>query len=216
MSNTGDCTTAFPCALGTVPAGATRTITATFLVPVGYAGPSPIVNVATVSAATPDPDASDNTATAETTLDRGADVGVIKSVSPATVLVGEQATFTVTVSNAGPARALGLVVHDLLPEGLTLDSSDRVAGQLRSDDGGLDRGGVGRRPVRDADSGGHAGGARCGHQLRDDHGGGSARSRREQRFGGGRGERPAGGRHRRDQDRGQPRRRRRARRSRSR
>ena len=47
---------------------------------------------------------------------------VIKSVSPATVLVGEQATFTVTVSNAGPARALGLVVHDLLPEGLTLDS----------------------------------------------------------------------------------------------
>ena len=90
--------------------------------PVGYAGPSPIVNVATVSATTPDPDASDNTATAETTLDRGADVGVVKSVSPATVLVGEQATFTVTVSNAGPARAQGLVVHDLLPEGLTLDS----------------------------------------------------------------------------------------------
>ena len=122
VSNTGDCTTAFPCALGTVPAGATRTITATFLVPVGYAGPSPIVNVATVSAATPDPDASDNTATAETTLDRGADVAVIKSVSPAAVLVGEQATFTVTVSNAGPAQAQGLVVHDLLPEGLTLDS----------------------------------------------------------------------------------------------
>ena len=29
-SNTGDCTTVFPCALGVVPAGATRTITATF------------------------------------------------------------------------------------------------------------------------------------------------------------------------------------------
>ena len=55
-------------------------------------------------------------------MNRDADVRVVKSVSPATVLVGEQATFTVTVSNAGPARAQGLVVHDLLPEGLTLDS----------------------------------------------------------------------------------------------
>ena len=34
VSNTGDCATAFPCALGTVPAGAPpRTITATFAVP---------------------------------------------------------------------------------------------------------------------------------------------------------------------------------------
>ena len=122
VSNAGDCTTAFPCALGTVPAGATRTITTTFSVPVGYAGPSPIANVAAVSATTPDPDASDNTATAQTTVNRAPTCGVVKSVSPATVLVGEQATFTVTVSNAGPARALGLVVRDLLPVGLTLDS----------------------------------------------------------------------------------------------
>ena len=30
VSNTGDCTTAFPCELGTVAAGSTRTITTTF------------------------------------------------------------------------------------------------------------------------------------------------------------------------------------------
>ena len=46
VSNAGDCTTAFPCALGAVPAGATRTITATFSVPAGYTGPSQIANVA--------------------------------------------------------------------------------------------------------------------------------------------------------------------------
>ena len=49
VSNTGDCTTAFPCALGVVPAGATRTITATFTVPLDYSGPSPIANVTDVS-----------------------------------------------------------------------------------------------------------------------------------------------------------------------
>ena len=40
VSNTGDCTTAFPCALGVVPAGATRTITATFTVPLDVRRPS--------------------------------------------------------------------------------------------------------------------------------------------------------------------------------
>ena len=49
VSNAGDCTTAFPCNLGTVPAGATRTITATFAIPSGYTTPNPIVNTATVS-----------------------------------------------------------------------------------------------------------------------------------------------------------------------
>ena len=160
VSNAGDCTTAFPCALGAVPAGATRTITTTFSVPVGYSGPSPIVNVATVSATTPDPDASDNTATAQTAVNRDADVQVVKSVSPATVLAGEQATFTVTVTNAGPARASGLVVHDPLPGGLTLDSFYGVAGQLRVGHREVDRRDGGRGPVRDADPGGHPGGGR--------------------------------------------------------
>ena len=35
VENTGACTTAFPCALGTIPAGQTRTIVSTFLVPTG-------------------------------------------------------------------------------------------------------------------------------------------------------------------------------------
>jgi uncharacterized repeat protein (TIGR01451 family) len=63
VSNTVDCTTAFPCALGGVPAGATRTITATFSVPITYPGLGPIVNVASVSATTPDDTTANNTAT---------------------------------------------------------------------------------------------------------------------------------------------------------
>ena len=119
MSNTGDCTTAFPCALGVVPAGATRTITATFTVPITYPGLGPIVNVASVSSSTPDDAAANNTATVETTLNRNADVAISKSVAPASVLVGQPTTFTVVVTNQGPARVTGLVVQDLLPAGLS-------------------------------------------------------------------------------------------------
>ena len=119
VSNTGDCATAFPCALGVVPAGATRTITATFTVPADYSGPSPIANVAVASATTLDPATANNTATVETTLNRNADVAITKSVSPASVLVGQPTTFTVVVTNHGPARVTGLVVQDLLPAGLS-------------------------------------------------------------------------------------------------
>ena len=128
VSTTGDCTTAFPCALGVVPAGATRTITATFAVPITYPGLGPIVNVASVSATTPDDTAANNTATVETTLNRNADVAISKSVSPAAVLVGQPTTFTVVVTNHGPARVTGLVVQDLLPAGLSFVSASASQG----------------------------------------------------------------------------------------
>ncbi len=128
VSNTGDCTTAFPCALGVVPAGATRTITATFDVPITYPGVGPIVNVASVSSTTPDDTATNNTATVETTLNRNADVAISKSVSPASVLVGQPTTFTVVVTNHGPARVTGLVVQDLLPAGLSFVSASPSQG----------------------------------------------------------------------------------------
>ena len=44
---------------------------------------------------------------------------ISKSVAPAAVLVGQPTTFTVVVTNQGPARVTGLVVQDLLPAGLS-------------------------------------------------------------------------------------------------
>ena len=49
VGNAGDCTTPFPCDLGTLPRLATRTITTTFAIPSGYTTPNPIANTATVS-----------------------------------------------------------------------------------------------------------------------------------------------------------------------
>ena len=46
-------------------------------------------------------------------------MAITKSVAPASVLVGQPTTFTVVVTNHGPARATGVVVQDLLPAGLS-------------------------------------------------------------------------------------------------
>ena len=56
VGNSGDCQTSFPCNLGTIPAGESRTIQTTFAVPSVSAGPGVITNTATVGAATSDPD----------------------------------------------------------------------------------------------------------------------------------------------------------------
>src|SRR5262249_48592326 len=82
VSNSGACTTAFPCALGTLAPGASRTITTTFTVPLGYTTPNPIAQTASVASSTSDPTPGNNTATAQTPVDTRADVAVAKSVVP--------------------------------------------------------------------------------------------------------------------------------------
>ena len=74
--------------------------------------------------ATADPDNSNNTATATTTVLPGADVRIdSKAVSPNPVIAGENATFTITPRNGGPAPANTVVVTDTLPSGWTFVSA---------------------------------------------------------------------------------------------
>src|SRR6185369_4910726 len=73
-SNSGACATAYPCSLGTLASGATRTITSTYTVPAGYTSPDPIVNTATVSSTTPDPVPGNNSDDASVPLAATADL----------------------------------------------------------------------------------------------------------------------------------------------
>ena len=115
------CTT-LPCSLGTLAAGATVTAPITFTVPPGYSAAT-ITNTARVSTSTVDPNQGNNVSTTTATVDRNADVEVVKRLGPVTtVLLGEDATFFVTVTNHGPAPATGVRVMDLLPAGLTMVS----------------------------------------------------------------------------------------------
>src|SRR5262249_3919438 len=126
-SNAGHCVTASPCALGRVPAGATRRITVTFSVPAGYTTPAPIVNTATVATTTSDPVPANNSATAPTLVQVDADVEVTQS-APSNVLAGQTITITVSAIDHGPRDATGVAITDLLPAGFTFVSATASQG----------------------------------------------------------------------------------------
>ncbi len=121
VSNAGDCTTAFPCTLGTLPPAATRTITATFAIPSGYTTPDPIANTATVSSTTPDAAAGNNSATATTSLGTAVtDLHITKTNGVNGVVAGLPTTYTITITNPlGPSDASGATVTDTFPATLT-------------------------------------------------------------------------------------------------
>ena len=123
VGNTGDCTTPFPCALGTIPAGQTRTIQATFAVPENYSGPSSIINTATVATTASDLDPGNNASSVTTAvIAAAADLRITKA-GEAEARPGETILYVLTVANAGPAAAQGVTVSDPTPAGLTFVSN---------------------------------------------------------------------------------------------
>jgi uncharacterized repeat protein (TIGR01451 family) len=88
-------------------------------------------NTASVAAAEPDPDTSDNSATLNVNVIKTADLKVSKSDSPDPVFVGEQVTYTMLVTNLGPLNtATGVALTDMLPHSMTFVSATTSQGSL--------------------------------------------------------------------------------------
>jgi uncharacterized repeat protein (TIGR01451 family) len=122
VSNTGACTTVFPCALGTMTPGQTKTITSTLTTAANFSGTS-VANTATASSTTADPSAANNSATANTSFGgASADLSVTKT-GPASAATGSTAAYTITVMNNGPAGATNVVLNDPPPAGLSFTSA---------------------------------------------------------------------------------------------
>jgi uncharacterized repeat protein (TIGR01451 family) len=123
VSNTGACTSTYPCNLGTLTAGQTATITSTYTIPGTYNSPQ-VNNTATVSSSTNDPNPVNNTSTATTTVNLAAqaDLSITKS-GPASISLGQNIVYTTVVTNGGPLVATGVVVTDPTPAGLTFVSN---------------------------------------------------------------------------------------------
>jgi uncharacterized repeat protein (TIGR01451 family) len=117
VSVSGGGCSAFPCTIGALAVGPPVTITATYNVPVTYSGPSPILNTATVTSAS-DPNSSNNSSTASTTVNAQADLGITKS-GPPSVAAGQNVTYTINVTNSGALAAANTFVSDPTPPGLT-------------------------------------------------------------------------------------------------
>ncbi|MFC9984962.1 isopeptide-forming domain-containing fimbrial protein [Microbacterium keratanolyticum] len=78
-----------------------------------------LTNTATVSSGTPDSDPTNNTDTADVTVDTLVDLMITKSATGPTV-IGETAIYELLVHNKGPSTARGIVVEDLVPASLEL------------------------------------------------------------------------------------------------
>ncbi|QUH19789.1 DUF11 domain-containing protein [Alkaliphilus sp. B6464] len=99
--------------IGTLPAGASRTII--IRATVSQSATGIISNTAEVSSTTPDPNPSNNTSTVDVEVIpvvREADVSVVKTANPNPVIAGEVLTYTLVVSNAGPNDAQNVIVND--------------------------------------------------------------------------------------------------------
>lgn len=117
------------CSLGMVAAGGDATVVIE-VIP-GTAGR--ITDTASVTAEATDPDLTNNDAAVTVTVYTGqeprADLSLTKRANATRVSVGAQVTYELTVSNAGPDDAPGVVVTDPLPAGMVFVSVTSSQGE---------------------------------------------------------------------------------------
>jgi large repetitive protein len=120
------------CTLGTLAPGNTVTINLDVRVGATASNTAP-TNTATVSSTTVDPDPTDNSASATVGVGQVANLSIAKTADPQTANVGDDVTFTFTVTNSssvgendgGPVGlgTTGAVVTDVLPPGIQFVST---------------------------------------------------------------------------------------------
>ena len=113
----GSCTLAVTCDLGNLASGAEATVT--IVANVLATTPGTLSNTASAASTTVDPDPSNDQSSADVVLPASADLSLAKSAAPSPLQSGAGASFTLTVSNAGPQAAASTVTSDRLPDAFT-------------------------------------------------------------------------------------------------
>ncbi|MGZ8830824.1 MAG: IPTL-CTERM sorting domain-containing protein, partial [Thermoanaerobaculia bacterium] len=115
------------CTIATRVSGGSATFTLVLNTPIGLSGA--ISNTATITSATGDPNAANNTATAAVTVAPAiADLSIAKSASAGNIIPGTNVTYTIVVTNNGPSTATGVTVTDVLPVAMTFVSATTTQG----------------------------------------------------------------------------------------
>ncbi len=108
--------------------GGTATFTVVVKVGGGVGNGSIVTATATIASSTTDNDSTNNSASASTTISAQADLSVGITDAPDPVTAGNNVTYMVTASNAGPSDATNPVVALPVPVGMTFVSASSVAG----------------------------------------------------------------------------------------
>ena len=105
------------CTIATFASGASTTFTVVVNVNGGTLSGTVISDTAVVSSATTDPNPANNIATVTTVVGTGtqADLAITKTGTPNPVLAGNNITYTIAVTNNGPAAAANVTITDTLP-----------------------------------------------------------------------------------------------------
>ena len=112
------------CAIGSLAADASATVT----VVVQPTQTGTLLNSATVSASSSDPDLSNNDDNAQVAVEPAAALAVTQADSPDPVHVGEDLTYTVQVHNGGPDDAEAVTLTDTLPDDTTFQTATPSTG----------------------------------------------------------------------------------------
>jgi uncharacterized repeat protein (TIGR01451 family) len=108
------------CSRASLAVGTTLNITITVTAPVVTGD---ITNSASVTSDTPDPDITNNTDDATTSVEASADLSLTKAASSGAVQVDAVLTYTLSVENLGVDPAQDVVVTDVLPAGVAFQSA---------------------------------------------------------------------------------------------
>src|SRR5262249_27589382 len=120
-------TTVVTCALGDMPEGSLIRIGMLTIAPAAVPAANPMLATASATSGSPDPNPRTNVVT-EATLVVGLPQTAAADLSiavrgPTSVRRGDTVSYTSTITNAGPAPAADVFVHDPTPPGLALIST---------------------------------------------------------------------------------------------
>ncbi|MFD2035060.1 gliding motility-associated C-terminal domain-containing protein, partial [Belliella marina] len=108
--------------LGTLAAGESITVSLVLSTPSSLEAGTTISNIAVVDSPT-DENGPKESEPEDVEVETEAELGIVKTANSSTVLAGENITYSITVNNAGPSDAQGVMVSDVLPEGTAFVSA---------------------------------------------------------------------------------------------
>ena len=114
--------------IGSMTSGSSQTLTMKVRVNNNTPHGTAIVNTASVSSTTPDPNTNNNNTINTIFVETKADLEVIKTADRDTISAGELITYTIQVINHGLSAASNVIVNDQIPSGCTVVSANFTAG----------------------------------------------------------------------------------------